>query len=88
MEGFRRGREGELDGTWVLTDGDTAQSHFEKALRQDKVCLGNDLNQLCADVDVPWQCHPGNHAPDECHDCASHCSDDDLFHTSLPAKKD
>lgn len=58
MEGFRRGREGELDGTWVLTDGDTAQSHFEKALRQDKVCLGNDLNQLCADVDVPWQCHP------------------------------
>ena len=45
--GFLRGREGELDGTWVLTDGDmfwylrtfkpawfdTAQSHFEKALR-------------------------------------------------------
>ena len=26
---------------------------------QDKVCLGNDLNQLCADVDVPW--HRGWH---------------------------
>ena len=30
---------------------------FAPGICQDKVCLGNDLNQLCADVDVPWQCH-------------------------------